>query len=60
MTNHDEIQNRAAFDRVRYANCWEDADILCEALAVQKGGPVSLPSHPPATTLWPSWPTIPA
>ena len=37
MTNHDEIQNRAAFDRVRYANCWEDADILMQALAVQKG-----------------------
>lgn len=37
MTNHDAIQNRAAFDRVRYANCWEDADILLDALAVQKG-----------------------
>ena len=26
------IEERAAFDRVRYANCWEDADILCRAL----------------------------
>ena len=37
MTNHDAIQNRATFDRVRYANCWEDADILLEALAVKEG-----------------------
>jgi len=27
------IQDRARFDLVRYANCWEDADVLCEALA---------------------------
>ena len=37
MTNHDAIQKRTAFDRVRYANCWEDADILLEALALKKG-----------------------
>ena len=37
MTNHQSIQDRAAFDLVRYANCWEDADILLEALAVKKG-----------------------
>ena len=37
MTNHLSIQDRAAFDMVRYANCWEDADILLEALAVKKG-----------------------
>ena len=30
MAKH--IEDRAAFDLVRYANCWEDADILCEAL----------------------------
>jgi len=28
----DAIEDRARFDLVRYANCWEDADILCEAL----------------------------
>ncbi len=27
-----EIQDRAKFDQVRYANCWEDADILIQAL----------------------------
>lgn len=31
------IEDRAAFDRVRYANCWEDADILCRALDPQPG-----------------------
>lgn len=28
----DRIDQRARFDYVRYANCWEDADVLCEAL----------------------------
>ena len=28
----DSIETRARFDFVRYANCWEDADILCAAL----------------------------
>lgn len=37
MTNHDAIQNRVSFDRVRYANCWEDADILLDALALKEG-----------------------
>lgn len=32
------IEDRARFDFVRYANCWEDADILLEALQVRKGG----------------------
>lgn len=27
------IEQRAAFDFVRYASVWEDADVLCEALA---------------------------
>lgn len=26
------IENRARFDLIRYANCWEDATILCKAL----------------------------
>ena len=28
----DRIEHRAAFDFIRYANCWEDADVLCAAL----------------------------
>jgi len=31
------IENRAAFDFVRYANCWEDADLLCAALRPAPG-----------------------
>ena len=27
-----EIQSRASFNLIRYANCWEDADVLIEAL----------------------------
>ncbi len=32
-----EIQNHAEFSNVRYAQCWEDADILCEALKTHEG-----------------------
>ena len=33
------IEERAAFDAIRYGSVWEDADVLCEALApVAKGG----------------------
>src|SRR3972149_6091362 len=32
------IEGRASFDIVRYANCWEDADILLRALNVKEGG----------------------
>ncbi len=32
-----EIQERARFDFIRYANCWEDADILLEALRIKPG-----------------------
>jgi S-adenosylmethionine-diacylglycerol 3-amino-3-carboxypropyl transferase len=31
------IQDRAAFDGLRYANCWEDADVLIRALAPVAG-----------------------
>ena len=31
------IENRAKFDLIRYANCWEDAEILCEALQPAPG-----------------------
>lgn len=33
-----EIQDHADFSRIRYAQCWEDADILCEALQTKRGG----------------------
>ena len=31
------LEDRVAFDLIRYANCWEDADILCEALRPHPG-----------------------
>ena len=31
------IEERARFDEVRYANCWEDADVLCAALRPAPG-----------------------
>ncbi len=31
------IRERASFTRLRYANCWEDADILVRALAPLEG-----------------------
>lgn len=43
MTNNseklyeDKIQCRAVFDFVRYASCWEDADILVQALQLCPG-----------------------
>lgn len=30
-----EIQNRAKFDKIRYANCWEDPELLLEAFEIQ-------------------------
>jgi len=32
-----ELRERVDFDIVRYANCWEDADVLCEALRPAAG-----------------------
>lgn len=32
------IEKRARFDIIRYANCWEDADVLIPALNVKAGG----------------------
>ena len=34
----DTVRARAAWDLVRYASVWEDADVLCEALAPVAGG----------------------
>jgi S-adenosylmethionine-diacylglycerol 3-amino-3-carboxypropyl transferase len=33
----ERIDNRVSFEMIRYANCWEDADILCEALRARPG-----------------------
>jgi S-adenosylmethionine-diacylglycerol 3-amino-3-carboxypropyl transferase len=33
----ESVESRVSFDFIRYANCWEDADILCEALQPCKG-----------------------
>jgi len=33
----ESIEERARFDIIRYANCWEDADILCRALDARAG-----------------------
>jgi S-adenosylmethionine-diacylglycerol 3-amino-3-carboxypropyl transferase len=39
VTSRSEpIASRAAFDFIRYASVWEDADVLCEALAPARGG----------------------
>jgi S-adenosylmethionine-diacylglycerol 3-amino-3-carboxypropyl transferase len=35
MSKH--IKDRADFGKIRYANCWEDADILCQALQPAEG-----------------------
>ncbi|HNB21622.1 MAG TPA: DUF3419 family protein [Candidatus Melainabacteria bacterium] len=32
-----EIENHADFSRIRYAQCWEDADILLKALNIKTG-----------------------
>ncbi|MBF0117798.1 MAG: DUF3419 family protein [Desulfobacterales bacterium] len=32
-----KIEEKARFDFIRYANCWEDADILFEALDIKSG-----------------------
>ena len=31
------IEERTSFDLIRYGNCWEDADVLCEALRPHPG-----------------------
>ena len=31
------IEQRATFELIRYANCWEDADVLCSALRPKPG-----------------------
>ena len=39
MRSAGSVRERVAWDRIRYASVWEDADVLCEALApVAAGG----------------------
>ncbi len=33
-----KIEERASFDIIRYANCWEDADVLLQGLEIKEGG----------------------
>lgn len=33
----NDLQQRVEFDFIRYANCWEDADLLAEALQIKPG-----------------------
>lgn len=35
--DEQQIDSRADFDIIRYANCWEDADVLRKALDVEEG-----------------------
>ena len=35
--SHKSVQGRVSFSFIRYANCWEDADVLCEALVPSAG-----------------------
>ena len=37
MAKTTSIDQRAAFDIIRYASCWEDTDVLLKALNVQEG-----------------------
>lgn len=37
MTTQSEIAGKASFDHIRYAQLWEDADVLCAALPQQPG-----------------------
>jgi S-adenosylmethionine-diacylglycerol 3-amino-3-carboxypropyl transferase len=37
MNSEAEISRKARFDKIRYAQCWEDADILLEALDIEPG-----------------------
>lgn len=34
---HSEVAKRVQFSQIRYAQCWEDADVLLEALNIQPG-----------------------
>ncbi len=46
------IEERASFESIRYGSVWEDADVLCEALAPVAEGGDSSPLLRPETTRW--------
>lgn len=35
--NDSEIASKASFEKIRYGQCWEDADVVLEAMNVQPG-----------------------
>lgn len=37
IQTHSEITTKTDFSTIRYAQCWEDADILLEALDIRPG-----------------------
>lgn len=37
QSNRSEVESRADFSRIRYAQVWEDADILLEGLSIKPG-----------------------
>jgi S-adenosylmethionine-diacylglycerol 3-amino-3-carboxypropyl transferase len=37
MKQRTEIADKARFDRIRYAQCWEDADVLLQGMRVSTG-----------------------
>jgi S-adenosylmethionine-diacylglycerol 3-amino-3-carboxypropyl transferase len=39
-TKTDDLTQRAAFDFIRYANCWEDPEILIKGLDAKPGGQI--------------------
>lgn len=38
VIQEQSIEKRARFDIIRYASCWEDADVLIKALNIKEGG----------------------
>lgn len=36
-SNQSEVEHRAEFSEIRYAQCWEDADILLQGLDIKEG-----------------------
>ena len=50
-TTAPAVATRADFTAIRYAQCWEDADVLVEALAPQPGHTLVSIARP-ATTRW--------
>ncbi len=39
-TANSEIASKASFEKIRYGQCWEDADVVLEAMNIQPGNTV--------------------